>query len=168
MTLQSQLNILNRELREYTKARFNRINPFAESLFAWDEKGRMLAPGKTNVRIYDSATIIGDVEIGNNVWIGPNTMIDGSGGLTIGDGVNVSAGAQIYTHDTVERCIGGGSAPIARSPVSIGRNTFIGAGAIILRGVKVGDGCVIAALSLVNRDVPDGLVVAGVPAKVLK
>lgn len=58
--------------------------------------------------------------------------------------------------------------PPKHQEVIIGRNVWIGAGAIILPGVTIGDGSVIAAGSVVNRDVPDNVMVAGVPAKVKK
>jgi maltose O-acetyltransferase len=51
--------------------------------------------------------------------------------------------------------------------VTIGRRAFIGAGAILLPGVKVGEGAIVAAGAVVARDVPAGMVAAGVPAKVM-
>ena len=52
--------------------------------------------------VYDNVLIIGDVKVGKNTWIGPNCILDGSGGLEIGDHCSISAGVHIYTHDTVE------------------------------------------------------------------
>ena len=52
--------------------------------------------------VYDNVLILGDVKVGKHCWIGPNVVLDGSGGLEIGDYVHVSAGAQIYTHHTVK------------------------------------------------------------------
>lgn len=57
---------------------------------------------------------------------------------------------------------------IVKSPVRIGANCWIGEKSTILRGVTVGDGSVIASHALVNRDVPEYSIVAGVPARVLK
>jgi UDP-3-O-[3-hydroxymyristoyl] glucosamine N-acyltransferase len=51
------------------------------------------------------AWVIGAPEIGESTWIGAFTVIDGSGGLQIGRGCDVSAGAQIYTHSTVARAV---------------------------------------------------------------
>ena len=56
----------------------------------------------------------------------------------------------------------------AIAPIAIGNNVFIGVRTIILAGVSVGDNCVIGAGSVVTRDVPEGMVVGGVPAKVIK
>jgi len=52
--------------------------------------------------VYDNVLILGDVKVGKHCWIGPNVVLDGSGGLEIGDYVHVSAGTQIYTHHTVK------------------------------------------------------------------
>src|SRR6185295_4757640 len=74
---------------------------------------------------YDNVLIIGDVRVGRNCWIGPNVVLDGSGGLTIGDHVDISAGVQIYSHDTVARARSAGAAPIERAPTRIGSRVYI-------------------------------------------
>ena len=58
--------------------------------------------------------------------------------------------------------------PPSKSPCEIGDDVLIGANAVILEGVKVGNGSVIAAGSVVTKDVPSGVVVAGTPAKIIK
>lgn len=58
--------------------------------------------------------------------------------------------------------------PPVYKEVHIGDNCWIGAGAIILPGVTIGNGCVVAAGALVNQDVPDNVMVAGIPAVVKK
>jgi acetyltransferase-like isoleucine patch superfamily enzyme len=93
-------------------------------------------------------------------------MLDGSGGgLTIGDYVSISSGVHIYTHDTVLWAVSGGVQSTRKGAVSIGSNTYIGAQVVIIAGVKIGSRCVIAANSLVNRDVLDGTIVGGTPAR---
>jgi acetyltransferase-like isoleucine patch superfamily enzyme len=57
---------------------------------------------------------------------------------------------------------------IVKSPVKIGNDCWLGEKSTVLRGVTIGDGCVIASHALVNRDIPDNSVVGGVPARVLK
>lgn len=87
-------------------------------------------------------------------------------GLTIGRGVDVSSGAQIYTHSTAQRCVSGREYNIIdRRPVSIGNSVFIGANATILMGVTIGDHAVVGAGAVVNRDVEAYSIVAGVPAR---
>ena len=51
------------------------------------------------------AWLVGDPEVGDGCWIGAFTLIDGSGGLSIGNGCDISSGAQIYSHSTVRRVI---------------------------------------------------------------
>jgi acetyltransferase-like isoleucine patch superfamily enzyme len=116
---------------------------------------------------YDNALILGAVTVGRNCWIGPNTVLDGSGGLTIGDYVDISAGVQIYSHDTVARVRSAGSAPVALAPTRIGSRVYIGPHTVIAKGVTIGSDVTIGAMSFVNRDVADGERVWGIPARPL-
>lgn len=112
------------------------------------------------------AWIIGEPSIGSGTWIGAFTLIDGSGGLTIGEGCDVSSGVHIYTHSTARRCVSGRAFnEVEREPVSIGDRVFIGANAVINMGVTIGDEAVVGAGAVVTRDVPARTVVAGVPAR---
>lgn len=112
------------------------------------------------------AWVVGEPVVGEGTWIGAFTVIDGSGGLTIGSGCDVSTGAQIYTHSSVRRCVSGREFPtVERAPVSIGDCVFIGAGAIINMGVTIGDHAVVGAGAVVSKDVPPYTVVGGVPAR---
>lgn len=113
------------------------------------------------------AWICGEPVIGPGTWIGAFTVVDGTGGLTIGAGCDISCGAQIYTHSTVSRCVSGRAYPqVDRAPTRIGDRVFIGANATVLMGVTIGDGAVVGAGAVVTRDVPPGVVVTGVPARV--
>jgi acetyltransferase-like isoleucine patch superfamily enzyme len=113
------------------------------------------------------AWVTGKPEIGVGTWIGAFTVIDGSGGLTIGAGCDISSGAHIYTHSSVRRCVSGRAFPtVERAPVRIGDHVFVGAGAVVNMGVTIGDHSVVAAGAVVTRDVPPYTVVAGVPARV--
>lgn len=158
-----ELRKLHYELRDFTKKKYNRINPFSEDLFSWEEKGTFWA-GK-NAVIYDSATVAGDVEMGDNVWVGPYCELDGTGKLKIGDFCTIAAGSQIITHDTVRYYLSGGKCEYEYAPVTIGSYCFIGAHSIILKGVSIGNHCLVAANSVVNKSFEDFSIIAGVPAK---
>jgi acetyltransferase-like isoleucine patch superfamily enzyme len=115
------------------------------------------------------AWIIGEPDIGAGCWIGAFCVLDGSGGLTIGAGCDISAGAQIYTHSTVARAVSGGARPIERAPTWIGSNVHIGAGAVILMGARIGDHSVVAAGTVVRQgsEAPAYSLLLGVPARVV-
>lgn len=164
--LHKLLLCLRDELRTQTIQKYKRINPFVEDLTDWKGKGHLVS-GKNDVTIYDSTTVVGDVEIGEHTWIGPFCSLDGTGGLKIGKYCSISAGVQIITHDTVRWALSGGKAEYEYSRVSIGDCCFIGTHAIIRRGVTIGDHCLIGANAFVNRDIPSFSIAVGVPAQVV-
>ena len=160
------LRELHEQLRDQIAARYSRSLPFADELFDRWERAAQLGFG-SGASIYDCSVVVGSVQVGEQTWIGPFTILDGSGELSIGHHCNVSAGVQIYTHDTVAWALTGGKAQAVRSKVTIGDQTYIGPNAIITAGVTIGDQCVIGAGALVNRDVPDRSVAFGMPARVV-
>ncbi|MCX7521043.1 acyltransferase [Microbacterium sp. STN6] len=115
------------------------------------------------------AWIVGEPSIGDGVWIGAFTVIDGSGELTIGDGCDISAGAQIYSHSTVARCVSAGARPIERRPTFIGANVHIGANATVLMGATIGDHSIVGAGAVVREGTvaPPYSLLVGVPARVI-
>jgi acetyltransferase-like isoleucine patch superfamily enzyme len=110
--------------------------------------------------------ILGEVSVGRNTWIGPNVILDGSGGgLVIGDFCSISAGVQIYTHNTVEWSTSLGEKPIVKAPTRIGNGVYIGPNSVIAMGVTIGDKAVIGAMSLVTRDIAAETRAWGTPAR---
>ncbi len=104
------------------------------------------------------------IEIGNETIIGDHCFLDGRATLKIGNNVDIATGVLIYNseHDVHSD----GFDPI-EEPVEIGDYVFIGPRAIILPGVKIGKGAVIAAGAVVTSDVGDFQIVGGVPAKII-
>lgn len=154
-------------LDRYQQQRWTRHVSAGDAISDRWELGRRLGFGD-GTSVYDSALVIGDVQAGHNTWIGPSTVLDGSGGLTIGDWCSISAGVQIYSHDSVMQSISGGEASITRAASSIGSNVYVGPNAVIGAGVSIGSRSIIGAASLVNRDIPAGSVAFGIPAKVVE
>jgi acetyltransferase-like isoleucine patch superfamily enzyme len=101
------------------------------------------------------------MDIGHDVRISLGARLDKSNpkGIHIGDFTAITHGAAILTHDFVNRL---------HTDVYIGRNCFIGYGAIILPGVRVGDSVIVTGNSVVGRDVPSNSVVMGNPARVVE
>ena len=164
LPLDEELRRLHARLRDGMVERFDRDLPLPELLSDRWERARQLGFGEGS-SIYASAYVYGRISVGAGTWIGPNVILDGSGGLRIGSGCDLSAGVQVYTHDTVERVLSEGRAEIARSPVTIEDHVHVGAAAVIGRGVTIGHHSVIGACAFVNRDVPPFTVALGVPAR---
>ena len=88
--------------------------------------------------------------------------------VTLGDHVSITGGVNFITHE--------GGVWLLRetdpdvdvfNPITVGNNVFIGARAMILPGVRIGNNVIVAGASLVSKDVPDNTIVGGVPAKVI-
>ncbi len=163
--LWASLRALNEGLQAEMRARWDRDLPFEELLTDRWERARRLGFGE-GTSIYQSSYVMFDVKVGRGTWIGPMVMLDGRGGLTIGDHCSISTGVQIYTHDTVRWALSGGRAEYEVAPVRIGDCCYIGSQSVILKGVTIGDHCVVGAHSLVNRDLEPYSVALGVPARV--
>lgn len=164
--LKIKLFELHQKLRQEVKDKYNRSLPFNEELTDRWERAKFLGFGKGS-SIYDSSIIIGEVKVGENTWIGPFTLLDGSGALSIGSYCSISTGVQIATHDSVKWALTGGKASYEKMPVKIGDCCYIGSNSIILKGVTIGEHSVIGACSLVNKDVPPFSIAVGIPAKVI-
>jgi acetyltransferase-like isoleucine patch superfamily enzyme len=86
--------------------------------------------------------------------------------ITIGENSVISSFVRIYTHDTSYRTALG--KPKIIESTSIGNNTQIGDGTVVLAGIKIGSHVIVGANSVVDKDIPDYTVAAGVPAKIIK
>ena len=134
----------------------------------------MLDKKNINARIEPGAVIREQVEIGDRAVIMMGAIINI--GAVIGEGSMIDMGAVLGGRATVgKNChIGAGAVlagviePASAQPVRIGDGTLVGANAVVIEGVQVGKNCVVAAGAVVIEDVPDNMVVAGCPAKVIK
>ena len=104
--------------------------------------------------------------VGKEVFVNFGCTFLDQGGVTLEDGVFIGPEAKIITENHPEE-------PALRhtlsvKPVIIRRNAWIGAGAVILPGVTIGENAIVAAGAVVTKNVPDNALVAGVPAKILR
>lgn len=133
------------------------------------ERGR-LQLGEMNI-IYPGATIRIDqgwMETGIEVSFGSGCHIyEPRGGLTIGDHCMIGGGVLIcgVNHGHASRSVPMRKQAFEAAPIVIGKDVWIGMGAIVLPGVTVGDGAIVGAGAVVTSDVPPGFVVGGVPAR---
>lgn len=129
---------------------------------------------RSKVRVSNTTAILHPnfLTIGEGVFIGHHNLIDASGGLFIGEGVQITNFVSVLTHSSHQaiRLYGDKytltSSPVAyrKLPVHIGEYTFIGPHSVIMPGARIGKGAVVAAYSLVKGEVSDFSIVAGNPA----
>ena len=110
------------------------------------------------------------VALGSHVSLNRGVLINAQGGLTVGDWTMIGPKVTIYTQKhAVDACnIPRALREDTLAPVSIGKDCWIATGVMILAGVDIGDGSVVAAGSVVTRSVPSGVLVAGVPARFVR
>ncbi len=148
---------------------------FVDNHAVLDAKG-----AQSNIQVGDSVLVgnstifscaLATIAVGNNVSIGPNCFIRASRGpVTIGSFVTVGANTVIISGNPDYRRL---DIPMMKQQgqaqgVTIGDDVWIGVGARIIDGVKIGNGCVIGAGAVVTKNVPDFAIAAGVPAEVVK
>ncbi|CAE6839638.1 sugar O-acetyltransferase [Xanthomonas arboricola] len=107
-----------------------------------------------------------NIRLGAGVFLNFNCVILDVCEVSIGEGTQVGPAVQFYAADHPRDAAGRASGLEFGRPIRIGRNVWIGGGAIILPGVSIGDDAVIGAGAVVTRDVPAGATVLGNPARV--
>jgi acetyltransferase-like isoleucine patch superfamily enzyme len=163
--LHAQLRALHAGLAQDLRDQRQRDNPFNELVVDRFERARGLGFGE-GTAIYDSTFVAFDVTVGADTWIGPFCVLDGSGGLRIGDHCAISSGVHITTHDAVKRTLSGNTLPLDVAPVEIGDCCYVGSQSMVVKGVRMGHHSVLGAYSLLTRDLPPYSVAYGVPARV--
>lgn len=153
--------------RDSMKEKYNRVLPTGELLFNRFDKARYLGYDETT-SIYDSAVIMGDVKIGKNCWVGPNSLIEGIGAkVTIGNYVSIGPCVQIFSHDSSLNTLSSGKMEYKYGDINIGNNVHISSMAMILCGVSIGNHCLITPHSLITKNFPSNSIISGSPAKII-
>ena len=142
-------------------------------LYEWNDKKPTYQVPFTGW-IADNASVIGDVHLGENVsvWFGAVVRADNAP-IYLGKNSNVQENSVIHTDEGIAVIIGEG-VTIGHLAMlhgcSIGDNSLIGIGAIVLNNAKIGKNCIIGANALIpeGKDIPDGSLVMGSPGKVVR
>jgi acetyltransferase-like isoleucine patch superfamily enzyme len=150
----------------------SRIAPRGLLRVFWQKQLHMIArftiPPDLRIQLYRWM----GVSIGQHCFVGLDTWLDDQFPelVVIEDDVTISFRVTVIVHDDAKRMdrteAGAGNGTVA--PVVLKRGCYLGAGALLLPGVTVGEDAVVAAGAVVTRDVPAGTVVGGVPARVIK
>ena len=124
--------------------------------------------------VADNAQVMGDVVIGENasVWFGTTVRGD-TDTITIGAGSNIQDGSVLHADDGVPLVVGANVTvghQVMLHSCTIGDGSLIGIGAIVLNGAKIGQHCLVGAGALVTegKEFPDGSMILGSPARVVK
>ncbi|RLA80668.1 MAG: hypothetical protein DRG78_10530 [Epsilonproteobacteria bacterium] len=157
------------------------------NFFRWLHRPRML----NNIYINQDGTLskntrfssnvsfvnVDKISLGNNVYIGNNVILDGTGGLVIDEGCQISARTSILTHSShnairlfgkhYKQCKGVKEEGYIIGEVKLGKYTFIGTNTIIVPNITIGKGCVVGANSFVNKNLPDYSIAVGSPIKII-
>jgi len=136
-------------------------------------RGFLVAPftGKCgkNLRLARRVTFLNSsgIKIGDNVYIATGCWLDGIGGLTIEDEVELSPYVVITTSS---HCFKNNSVRLGGSrtaPTKIGKGSWIAAHVVVVSGANIGSGVIVGANAAVSKDLPDNVFAAGIPAKVI-
>lgn len=122
----------------------------------------------------------GTIRIGQGSYVGDDCLLSAASGIEIGKGVLLAHGVQVFDNDShpvdpdarrrdyEALRTGAPREPISAATIQIADHAWVGFGAVVLKGITVGAGAVVAAGSVVVHDVPAATVVAGNPARVVK
>ena len=123
-----------------------------------------------SVLLAEGARVSGDVTLGREVNIWYNAVLRGDdGAIVVGDETNIQDCAVLHEETTVGRGCTIGHGAIVHG-CTVGDNTLVGMGAVILNGARIGSNCIVGAGALVTgkMDAPDGVMILGSPAKVVR
>ena len=143
------------------------VEIFGEPIELGDYANVITTPDhKVRLTIWSDSTEKGAIRIGHHCLLCPGVRIQSALEVTIGNNCMMASSAYITDsdwHDVYDR-----TDPVGKSaPVKIGNNVWIGDGAIVCKGVTIGDNSVIGARAVVVRDIPPNSIAAGNPAEVV-
>ncbi len=141
-----------------------------------------------HLRHHTELKVEGQLIVGQHVHIGPFSIISAMDNIIIGDDCLLAERVSIRDHDhriplrdhdhripirdhdhpTAAQPIPYRKTGYTVAPIRLGRNVWVGAGVSILKGVELGDNCIVGAHAVVNRSFPGGSIIAGVPARLLR
>lgn len=157
--------------RDYAKGltfEFNHTKPCEKEKRQEILKKLIVAKGGFHIEAPFNCDYGYNIEVGENFYANYGCTILDVSKVRIGDSVLLAPNVQIYTAahpiDPIERLTGKEFA----KPITIGNNVWVGGGTIICPGVSIGDNVTIGAGSVVTKDIPDNVVAAGTPCKIIK
>lgn len=157
----------NNDLRESI------LKQYISNLMTDDERAEMWGL-PTGCRMREGAKILSPEKFtcGEYVWIGEGSMLDASGGLTIGSHTSIGLNCMIWSHSSFLANLTmnnvSGNELIARAPTKIGAGCFIGGPCVIFPGFTIGDKTILLPMSVVNSDIPGNCIAGGNPARVIQ
>ena len=165
VSLSSSSSIIVKNGRLTLNSKWNTADPF-KSLLVMSDNSRLYVDNSFDIysgsRVYinTGATL----KLGSG-YINHNLNLSCFDSITIGDGVVISE--NVTLRDSDDHSIALSSHPMTQ-PIVIGNHVWIGMNATILKGVRIGNGSIVAAGAVVTKDVPENVMVGGVPARVIK
>ncbi|MFN6569704.1 acyltransferase [Dendronalium sp. ChiSLP03b] len=147
---------LQTKIREYKHQELKRQLKFVGSLVRFKQDIRIDHPQ--------------NVSLGNKVYIGTNVLLDGRGGIAIGDNSTIGFNVVILSanHDYQSNALPYEHAVYIHKPVAIGRNVWIGANVLIVPGITIGDGAIVAAGTVVTANIEPLAIVGAQPNRTIK
>lgn len=146
----------------------NGLNPSAVGVCRIFPGGVFRTKGLVRIARDCKVYVAGEPSIANGTYINPSSMIYCGNSVSIGSGCAISWNCEIIDDDMHHIVYEGNKVRESSKPIVIGNQVWIGSGARILKGVIIGDNAIIAAGSIVTRDIPANCMAAGIPARVVR
>ena len=165
----NSLSVIRGALNRYKFSSCGKLLRVGKDVRIWKQRGEIILGDRVLLHRGGKLSCLGKdnkaiIKIGNRSYIGDRTEIHAGSLVEIGNGCNISWNCTILDRDYHKLC----SDEEIIKPVKICDNVWIGCNSTILKGVTIGEGAVVAAGSVVTKDVPPKTLVGGNPAKIIK